>query len=114
MSTAITTIIYHVADLARAKALFATYLGAEPTTDSPYYVGFDLGGQQVGLVPDAAEQGPIGPVCFRDVPDIAAARKALLEAGATSHEEPHDVGGGMLVASVKDADGHVIGLRQLP
>jgi predicted enzyme related to lactoylglutathione lyase len=53
-------------------------------------------------------------VCFRDVPDIAAARKALLEAGATSHEEPHDVGGGMLVASVKDADGHVIGLRQLP
>ncbi|MDH6115135.1 putative enzyme related to lactoylglutathione lyase [Kitasatospora sp. MAP12-15] len=114
MSTGISVILYHVKDLDRAKALFGTFLGVEPSTDSPYYVGFELDGQQIGLVPDAHESGLSGPVCFRDVPDIAAARQALLAAGAESHEEPHDVGGGMLVASVKDADGNVIGLRQLP
>lgn len=114
MSSGINTVIYHVTDLGRAKALFGTFLGVEPTTDSPYYVGFELGGQQVGLVPDAQERGPVGPVCFRDVPDIAAAHQALLAAGAESDEEPHDVGGGLKVSSVKDADGNVIGLRQLP
>jgi len=114
MSSGITVIIYHVKDLARSKALFGTFLGVEPTTDSPYYVGFELDGQQIGLVPDAQEHGPTGPVCFRDVPDIAAAHQALIAAGAESHEEPHDVGGGLKVASVKDADGNVIGLRQQP
>ena len=114
MSSGITTIIYHVKDLAQAKVLFGTFLGVQPSTDSPYYVGFELDGQQIGLVPDAQERGLTGPVCFRDVPDIATAYQALLAAGAESDEEPHDVGGGMRVASVKDADGNVIGLRQQP
>ncbi|MGW1895126.1 VOC family protein [Streptomyces sp. NPDC002004] len=114
MSSGITVIIYQVKDLARAKALFGTFLGVEPSTDSPYYVGFDIDGQQIGLVPAGQDRGVTGPVCFRDVPDIAAAHQALLAAGAEAHEEPHDVGGGLLVASVKDADGNVIGLRQQP
>ncbi len=114
MSSGINTIIYHVTDLDRSKALFGTFLGIEPSTDSPYYVGFQLDDQQIGLVPDAKDGGLTGPVCFRDVPDIAAAHHALLAAGAESHEEPHDVGGGLRVSSVKDADGNVIGLRQLP
>ncbi|MHA6757533.1 VOC family protein [Streptacidiphilus sp. PAMC 29251] len=114
MSSDISVILYHVKDLDRAKALYTSFLGVEPATDSPYYVGFELGSQQIGLVPDGDQHGGAGPVCFRDVPDIAAAREALLAAGAESHEEPHDVGGGLLVASVKDADGNLIGLRQLP
>ncbi|MEU9129303.1 VOC family protein [Kitasatospora sp. NPDC048540] len=113
MSSGITVIIYHVEDLARAKELFGTYLGVGPTTDTPYYVGYELEGQQIGLVPDGRTNSS-GPVCFRDVPDIAAAHQALLAAGAEVHEEPHDVGGGLLVASVKDSDGNVIGLRQQP
>jgi catechol 2,3-dioxygenase-like lactoylglutathione lyase family enzyme len=111
MSSGISVILYHVKDLDRAKALYTAFLGVEPTTDSPYYVGYELDGQQVGLVPDG--QG-IGPVSFRDVPDIAAARQALLDAGAETIDEPHDVGGGLLVVSVKDLDGNVIGLRQQP
>ncbi|MFE7975904.1 VOC family protein [Streptomyces shenzhenensis] len=114
MSSGITTILYHVTDLAQAKALFSTFLGAEPSTDAPYYVGFELDGQQIGLVPDAHDRAFTGPVCFRDVPDITAAYQGLLAAGAESGEEPHDVGGGLKVASVKDADGNVIGLRQQP
>ncbi len=114
MSSGLTTVIYHVADLDRSKALFGAYLGVEPSTDSPYYVGFEVDGQQIGLVPDAGQRGFTGPVCFRDVPDIAAAHRALIAAGAESDEEPHDVGGGLKVSSVKDADGNVIGLRQLP
>ena len=111
MSSGITVILYHVKDLDQAKALYSTFLGVQPTTDSPYYVGFESDGQQIGLVPDGNQSGP---VCFRDVPDIAAARQALLAAGAESHEEPHDVGGGLLVGSVKDPDGNIIGLRQQP
>ncbi|MFD9128888.1 VOC family protein [Kitasatospora sp. NPDC059571] len=114
MSSGISVIIYHVKDLARAKELYGTFLGVEPSTDSPYYVGYEVGGHQIGLVPDAHERALTGPVCFRDVPDIAAAHRALIAAGAESEEEPHDVGGGMLVSSVKDVDGNVIGLRQHP
>ncbi|MER8185972.1 VOC family protein [Kitasatospora sp. NPDC094015] len=113
MSSGITVIIYHVKDLAGAKALYGAYLGSEPTTDTPYYVGFEFEGQQIGLVPDGNDNGS-GPVCFRDVPDIAASLRALVAAGARTTEEPHDVGGGLLVASVTDPDGNVIGLRQLP
>jgi predicted enzyme related to lactoylglutathione lyase len=114
MSSNITVILYHVKDLDRSKALFTAFLGVEPSTDSPYYVGFELDGQQIGLVPDGNEAGLTGPVCFRDVPDIATALQSLIAAGAESREEPHDVGGGLLVASVKDQDGNVIGLRQQP
>ena len=35
-----------------------------------------------------------------------------LDAGAEAHQRVRDVGGGKLVASVKDADGNVIGLLQ--
>jgi hypothetical protein len=38
--------------------------------------------------------------------------KALLDAGTEAQQEVKDVGGGKLIASVKDADGNVIGLIQ--
>jgi predicted enzyme related to lactoylglutathione lyase len=46
------------------------------------------------------------------VPDIEKATARLLAAGATSRDAAHDVGGGMLIATVTDPDGNVIGLRQ--
>lgn len=55
-----------------------------------------------------------GPVAYWHVDDIRTSLKALLEDGAQSVQDVTDVGGGKLIASVKDADDNVIGLLQNP
>jgi len=111
MTAGINTIIYPVKDLARAKALFGALLGTEPYADEPYYVGYKDAGQDVGLDPNGHAKGMTGPVPYWHVADIRASYEALLEAGA---ESVHDVGGGRLIASVKDGDGNLVGLLQDP
>ena len=105
-------IIYPVKDLAAAKTIYRRILGVEPAMDEPYYVGFEVGGQHVGLDPHGHSKGMTGPVAYFPTGDIRTSLKALLDAGAESLQEPTDVGGGALIASVEDADGNVIGLLQ--
>ncbi len=111
MAAGIRTVIYPVTDLARSTALFGALLGTGPTHEAPYYVQFDVDGQSIGLDPHGHKDGATGYV---HVDDVAATLKALVEAGARTVQEPRDVGGGTLVATVKDADGNLIGLRQAP
>ena len=108
----INTIIYPVTDIDAAKAVFTAALGSGPTTDQPYYVGFEVDGQQVGLDPNGARNGLTGPVPFLHVADLAATRQAMLDAGATSVQDPREVGGGRVTATLNDPDGNVIGLLQ--
>ncbi|MGW0821722.1 VOC family protein [Streptomyces sp. NPDC002845] len=112
MTAGLKTIIYPVKDLDRAKALFGELLGSEPYADSAYYVGFKDAGQDVGLDPNGHAKGMTGPVPYWHVADIRATLAALLGAGAEPLQNVHDVGGGRLIASVKDADGNLIGLLQ--
>lgn len=112
MNAGLKTIIYPVSDLAAAKAVFTSLLGVEPAMDQPYYVGWNLGGQDVGLDPNGHAQGMTGPLPFWHVGDIRAALTGLLDAGATAKQDVRDVGGGKLTASVTDADGNLIGLIQ--
>ncbi len=112
MTEGLKTIIYPVKDLAKAKAMFSKLLGVQPYADEPYYVGFNVEGQEVGLDPHGHSQGMMGPVGYWHVDDIKASLKALLDAGAEALQEVRDVGGGKLIASAKDADGNVIGLIQ--
>ena len=112
MNRGISVIIYPVKDLAGAKALYSKLLGAEPYVDAPYYVGFRVGDQEVGLNPHGHAEGMTGPVGYVDVDDIQNALQGLLDAGAQMQQEAKDVGGGKLTASVKDADGNVSGLVQ--
>ncbi|MFF4239245.1 VOC family protein [Actinomadura geliboluensis] len=111
-SQGIKTVLHPVSDLAKAKAVYAALLGTAPQTDSSYYVGFEVGGQHIGLVPDGGPQGMTSPVAYWHVPDIEAKIAALTAAGATVKEAPHDVGAGRLVATVTDPDGNVLGLIQ--
>ena len=104
-------IIYPVKDLEKTKALFTTLLGAPPEQDAAYYVGWSIDGQAIGLNPHGFDQGMTGPVPYVDVADIKARLDALAAAGASIVQQPTDVGGGMLIATVKDADGNIIGLR---
>jgi predicted enzyme related to lactoylglutathione lyase len=112
MTQELATIVYPVKDLAKAKALYSALLGTAPAQDNPYYVGFQIGNQQFGLDPNGHSKGLNGPTTFWTVSDIRHSVTALLEAGATLVQDVSDVGGGMLMATVKDADDNDIGLLQ--
>ena len=105
----IKTVLHPVSDLAAAKAMYTALLGVEPAADSSYYVGYDVEGQHIGLVPGG---DMTSPVAYWHVPDIEAKLAEVTAAGATLKESPRDVGGGRLVATVTDPDGNVIGLLQ--
>lgn len=112
MNQGIKTVIYPVKDIAQAKALYGQLLGVEPYMDEAYYVGFRVGDQDIGLDPNGHNQGMTGPVSYYHVNDIRKSLQLLLDAGAQAVQEVKDVGGGKLIASVKDADGNIIGLLQ--
>ncbi|MER0443832.1 VOC family protein [Streptomyces sp. NPDC006711] len=108
----IKTVLHPVTDLAAAKAVYTALLGVEPTSDAPYYVGYEAGGQQIGLVPNGADQGMTGPLAHWHVPDIEAKLAEVTAAGAKVKDPVRDVGGGRLVATFTDPDGNVLGLIQ--
>jgi predicted enzyme related to lactoylglutathione lyase len=108
----IKTVLHPVSDVTKAKAVYTALLGQPPQTDESYYVGYEVAGQHIGLVPGGGPQGMTSPIAYWHVPDIEAKVAELTAAGATVKEAPHDVGGGRLVASVTDADGNVLGVLQ--
>ena len=108
----IKTVLHPVTDLDAAKAVYTALLGQPPQHDAPYYVGFDVEGQHIGLVPGGGPQGMTSPVAYWHVGDIEGKLADVTAAGATVKESPHDVGGGRLVASFTDPDGNVLGLVQ--
>jgi predicted enzyme related to lactoylglutathione lyase len=112
MSEGIKTVLHPVSDLAAAKAVYTALLGVPPQADAEYYVGYDVGGQHIGLVPGGGPQGMTSPVAYWEVPDIEAKLAELTAAGAKVNEPARDVGGGRLVATVTDPDGNVLGLLQ--
>jgi len=108
----IRTVIYPVKDIAQAKRLYGTLLGVEPYADAAYYVGFRVGDQEIGFDPNGHAKGMTGPVGYWQVDDIQKSLQLLLEAGAQVLQAVEDVGGGKLIALVKDADGNISGLIQ--
>jgi len=109
MNKGIKTVVYPVKDIAKAKAFFRELLGIEPYADDAYYVGFKVGNQHIGLDPNGHKEGM---TVYYQVDDIQKSLKSLVDAGAKTIQEIKDIGGGGLIASVKDADGNIIGLTQ--
>jgi predicted enzyme related to lactoylglutathione lyase len=112
VSQGIKTVLHPVSDLARAKAVYTALLGVEPQADAAYYVGYDVAGQHIGLVPNGGPQAMTSPVAYWHVSDIEAKLAEVTAAGATVRESAHDVGGGRLVATFTDPDGNVLGVLQ--
>jgi predicted enzyme related to lactoylglutathione lyase len=104
MAQNIKLIVYPVQDIEKAKAFYGKFLDAEPT----YYVGYRVGDLEVGLDPNSK----VGPIAYTDVKDIKSSLQAMIEVGAEVVQDVKEVGGGLLIAQVKDADGNVVGLRQ--
>jgi predicted enzyme related to lactoylglutathione lyase len=109
MNKGIKTVIYPVKDITQAKSIFRKLLEVEPYADQPYYVGFKIGDQDIGLVPNAS--GP-GMTAFYHIDDIKNSLQILVDAGAEIIQNIKNVGGGRLIASAKDKDGNIIGLVQ--
>jgi predicted enzyme related to lactoylglutathione lyase len=110
------TAIYHVDDLAKAKAWYSEALATQPYFDEPFYVGFNVGGYELGLNPDVSKTKPGagGTVVYWGVTDADAALARLLALGARPHGELQDVGEGIRVATVLDPFGNVLGIIENP
>jgi lactoylglutathione lyase len=105
------TTIYKVPDLAAAKVWYAKAFDLTPYFDEPFYVGFNVGGFELGLDPDAsAIDAPGGVLSYWAVDDVDLAYHRLLSLGAKKHELPKEVGGNIKVATVLDPFGNIIGL----
>lgn len=107
------TAIYPVADLERAKRWYEQVLGVAPYFDQPFYVGFSVGGCELGLLPDGTP-GVAGPQPLWGVADADSAFRRLLELGATELEGVKEVGEGIKVAAVKDPFGNRLGIIENP
>ena len=120
------TAIYHVDDIGRAKEWYGRVLGFPPYFDEPFYVGFNVGGYELGLQPrepgttaDAAAPGDGASrretvVTYWGVTDAKAAVARLIELGASARDDVQDVGDGILVATVTDPFGNVFGIIENP
>jgi predicted enzyme related to lactoylglutathione lyase len=111
-TTGARTLLHPVSDLEKAKAVYTALLGTPPQHDAAYYVGYEVAGQHIGLVPNGAQQGMTTPVAYWHVPDIEAKLAEVTAAGATVKDSPRNVGGNRLVATFTDPDGNVLGLVQ--
>ena len=112
MNQGFNLIIYPVTSLEQAKPIYTQLLGSEPYVDQPYYVGYKVGEQEVGLIPKDQDEG--GSIPYFHVTNIQESVQSLLSAGATVQQDVKNVGGGLLTAIILDADHNVIGLRQFP
>jgi predicted enzyme related to lactoylglutathione lyase len=104
-------LVFPSKDIAGAKKLFNELLGVAPYADAPYYAGYKTGDLEIGLDPNASTDGPLP---YWEVDDLRASLQKVLDAGAELVQDVKDVGGGKLIAQVKDANGNTIGLMQAP
>lgn len=110
------TVIYHVDDIKKGKEWYSRALEINPYFDEPFYVGFNVGGFELGLDPDAdsASVKQDGHIAYWGVSNIEEVLKHLILIGAQRHEEIKDVGSGILVASVIDPFGNIFGIIENP
>ncbi|HLX08732.1 MAG TPA: VOC family protein [Thermoanaerobaculia bacterium] len=109
------TALYFVPDVAQGRDWYARTLGVQPYFDEPFYVGFNVGGFELGLHPGAPETGHQGGVeVYWGVAEIQAGLDHFLAAGASKLQEIQDVGGGIKVVQVLDPFGNRFGLIENP
>ena len=108
------TVVYHVFDLAASKAWWTKILGQEPYFDQPFYVGYNVGGYELGLHPVESKE-TVGAIAYWGVDDVQASFDRLVnDEDCVAHQLVQDVGDGIRLAAVRDDAGNVIGLIENP
>ena len=110
------TTIYKVANLDAAKAWYAKAFQTDPYFDEPFYVGFNIGGYELGLLPEKkpTTDKADSVLTYWGVENIEKEYQRIIDLGATVHEKPHSVGGPLMVGTMKDPWGNIIGLIYNP
>ncbi|HXY91770.1 MAG TPA: VOC family protein [Acidimicrobiia bacterium] len=106
------TVIYPAPDLQASTAWWTTFLGTSPYFDEPFYVGFNPGGYELGLLPVADPAD--GALVYWGVTDVNAAVANAIALGATEHVPASDVGDGIVTATVRSPHGAVVGFIYNP
>lgn len=109
------TVIYKVSDITAAKQWYSKLFDQQPYFDEVFYVGFNIGGFELGLQPEEeTDKKNDSVVAYWGVNDVDSTYQRFLEAGANEHEPPQNVGGDIIVATIKDPWNNVIGLIYNP
>lgn len=110
------TIVYFVSDIEKAKQFYNKTLGIQPYFDTPFYVGYNVSGYELGLHPDEENKSEknAGSVTYWGVENISTTLKHLLEMGTTLDKNIQDVGEGIKLASVLDPFGNIFGIIENP
>jgi predicted enzyme related to lactoylglutathione lyase len=109
------TVIYNPGDMEKGKAWYKQVLGIDPYFDDEGYVGFNVGGFELGLTLGAAKPAQdTGVTAYWGVADIDAVYKRLLELGAKPASPIEAVGGDIRLATVIDPFGNMVGIIQNP
>lgn len=108
------SLIYAVNDIAKAKAWYTQVLGYEPYFDEPEYVGFNVGGFELGLWASSEQNQTGGALTYWGVADVDKQYARLLELGAKEHTPIMEVGGGIRLGTVLDPFGNVFGIIYNP
>ncbi|MDQ1721158.1 MAG: hypothetical protein QOI26_892 [Pseudonocardiales bacterium] len=106
------TVIYPVTDVAAAKLWWSTLLGHQPYFDQPFYVGFNVAGYELGLLPEASPAD--GALTYWGVVSVQEAMDAAIVVGAVEHSAATEVGEGIVTGSVLTATGNVVGFIYNP
>ena len=114
MFNGLRTVVYHVFDLEDSKAWWSKMLGQQPYFDQPFYVGYNVGGYELGLHPVESEE-TVGAIAYWGVDDLEETFHRLVNEGdLTVHLPVQEVGGGIKTAALRDQSGNVIGLIENP
>lgn len=106
------TVIYPAVDLQETKEWWKNFLGFDPYFDEPFYVGFNVAGYELGLLPDANSTD--GALTYWGVDDVSAAITASITAGATEHSAATEVGDGIVTATIRTPHGAIVGFIYNP
>ena len=110
------TTIYKVGDISKAKEWYSKVFGTAPYFDQSFYVGFNIGGYELGLQPEnkPTTEKAESVVAYWGVNHISEEYNRLIQLGALENEQPYNVGGEIMTATVKDPWGNIIGLIYNP
>jgi catechol 2,3-dioxygenase-like lactoylglutathione lyase family enzyme len=106
------TVIYPVTNLAESKAYWVKLLGIEPYFDQPFYVGFEVGGYELGLLPDANPAD--GSTTYWGVANVQEAMTEAISLGAAEYVPAMEVGDGITTGTVRLPDGSLVGFIENP
>ena len=109
------TAIYKVPDIEKAKQWYTEVFSTPPYFDMPFYVGFNIAGFELGLQPaERSDTLSENVEVYWGVDNVEASYNRFLSLGANAHHPPRNVGGDIIVATVKDPWNNIIGIIHNP